>query len=430
MIRTLPARLDEARALDAADPLAWCRERFEFPHDASGNPHVYLNGNSLGLMPRAARTAVLEELDDWARLGVEGHFAARHPWYTYHEQFRESGARLVGARPGEVVMMNSLTVNLHLLMATFYRPTRDRFRILVEEGAFPSDVYAAAAQARHHGFDPDDALLVARPRPGEDLLRDEDLERLLAEQGRSIALVLLPGVQYYTGQWLDIGRLTAAAHAAGCVAGWDLAHAAGNVPLHLHEHDVDFAVWCSYKYLNAGPGAVAGCFVHERHGRDLDLPRLAGWWGNDPARRFHMDTERRFVPIAGAEGWQVSNPPVLALAPLRPALELFDEAGMQALRGKSLALTSFLEQLLDDVADAHGGRPFVSITPRDPAARGCQLSLRVARDGVALFERLTREGIVCDVRQPDVLRIAPVPLYNSYEDAWRLADAVARGLRG
>jgi kynureninase len=404
---------DFARSQDAADPLRHFRQRFHVP------PGVYLCGNSLGLQPREARTLVEQELDSWAELAVEGHFRGKSPWYGYHEQFRDSGARLVGARPGEVVMMNSLTVNLHLMMATFYRPDGKRTKLLIDAPTFPSDLYAVHSQVRHHGLDPSGYLLTVAPRPGEELLREEDVESLLRERGGEIALVLLNGVNFLTGQWLDVERLTHAAHAEGCAIGWDLAHAAGNVVLQLHDWDVDFACWCNYKYLNSGPGAVAGCFVHERHGKNLDLPRLAGWWGNDPATRFRMQLERDFVPREGADGWQVSNPPVLAMAPLRASLDLFDEAGMGPLRAKSEALTGYLEWLLGDAVPV--------LSPREPSRRGCQLSLRVP-GGRGLVKKLESAGVVCDFREPDVLRVAPVPLYNSFHDVWQFTAILKSSL--
>ncbi|HEX4824749.1 MAG TPA: kynureninase [Candidatus Polarisedimenticolaceae bacterium] len=414
-----------AKRLDERDPLARFRERFEIP------PVLYVNGNSLGLMPKAARTRVIQELDDWSRLGVEGHFQAKTPWFSYHEIFRESGAALVGARPGEVVMMNGLTVNLHLMMASFYRPDAKRHKILIEDGAFPSDTYAMESQLAVHGFDPVEGLIRQRPRDGETTLRTEDVVATIEARGDEIALVLLPGVQYYTGQLLDMPAITAAAQARGCIAGWDLAHAAGNVPLALHDWNVDFAVWCSYKYLNAGPGAVGGCFVHERHGADAKLPRLAGWWGNDPATRFRMDAERTFVPRAGADGWQLSNPPILAMAPLAASLEIFSEAGMQSLRTKSLALTGYLEWLIrgDSFRNSRGVSEavpsFELITPSDPAARGCQLSLRVLDEPKIVLRALEAAGVVADHRPPDVIRVAPVPLYNTFHEVWRLARVLA-----
>jgi len=410
-----------AREQDAEDPLRRFREGYHLPVDAEGRPQAYLCGNSLGLQPKATAGRLTAELDAWARLAVDAHFAAERPWYAYHEQCRDGAARLVGARPGEVVVMNGLTVNLHLLLVSFYRPTATRHRILMESAAFPSDSYAAASQCALHGYDPHAALLVAEPREGEATLRTEDLEQLLEQRGEEIALVLLGAVNYFTGQFFDLRRVVAAARRAGCAVGLDLAHAAGNVPLALHDWDVDFAVWCSYKYLNGGPGAVAGAFVHERHARRPDLPRLAGWWGNDPATRFRMHLEREFRPHPGAEGWQLSNPPILALAPVAVALEDFDAAGLAALRAKSLRLTGYLEAWVD----AAGSERIEILTPRDPAARGAQLSLRVREAPERLFAALQRAGVVVDRRPPDVIRAAPVPLYNSFHDVWRFGQALA-----
>jgi len=410
-----------ARALDADDSLASYRRQFHIPKDVHGQDVVYFAGNSLGLQPKATRDLVTQELDDWATQAVEAHFHGKTPWYSYHEVFRESGARLVGAVPGEVVMMNSLTVNLHLLMASFYRPTPRRFKILIEDAAFPSDTYAVRSQLIHHGFDPDAGLILARPRSGEWVIRTEDILSLLSEQGDQIALVLLSGVNYYTGQVFDMPRITAAAQAAGCRVGWDLAHAAGNLVLNLHEWNVDFAAWCNYKYLNSGPGAVAGAFVHERHGADATIPRFAGWWGNDPATRFRMHLEPRFIPRPGADGWQISNPPILAMAPIRASLALFDQATMPQLRAKSERLTAYLLWLLD-CAPADTWRV---ITPREPEQRGCQLSLLVHDRPRERFAALQRAGIVCDFREPNVIRVAPVPLYNTFHDVWRFVMALA-----
>ncbi len=402
--------------LDAADPLRRFRKQFLVPRES-----VYFCGHSLGLQPASVRALLGQELDDWADLGVDAHFKGRTPWYSYHEVFREVGARLVGAAPGEVVMMNSLTVNLHLMLATFYRPTPDRYRILTDEPAFPSDLYALQSQVRHHGRDPETGLLSVRPRPGEHTLREEDVLQVLAERGQEIAVVVMNGINFLTGQWYDIPAITRAAHEQGCVVGWDLAHAAGNVPLALHDWGVDFAVWCSYKYLNSGPGAVAGCFVHEKHGHNRDLPRFAGWWGNDPATRFRMHLEPRLVPREGADGWQVSNPPILAMAPLRASLALFDEAGMPALRQKSERLTGYLEFLLGQLPSAK----FEVITPRDPARRGCMLSILVHERPREFLTALERERILCDFREPNVIRVAPVPLYNTFQEVWRFARLLA-----
>jgi kynureninase len=406
--------LDEARArqLEAADSLPTLRNEFCVPPWPGGAAAewAYLAGNSLGLRPRAARDAVECELDEWARIGVEGWFESREPWLEYVGSLRASIARLVGAAPDEVAAMNTLTVNLHLLLATFYRPTAERFRIVVEDTAFPSDLYAVQSQAAWHGFDPDDAVV---------RVPIDELAAAIEQAAGSLALAVLPAVNYLDGRLLDVAALTAAVHAAGAVAGWDLAHAIGNVPVSLHDSGADFAVWCHYKYVNAGPGAPGGAFVHERHGTRLDLPRLAGWWGNDPAVRFCM--EPVFEPRPGAEGWAVSTPPVLAFAPLRASLEQFERVGLDALRGRSERLTGYLEELFDEVA---GLRRVSVLTPRDPEARGCQLS--VACDGArALAARLrTEHGVVCDFREPDVLRFAPAPLYNTYEDCRRAAVAL------
>jgi kynureninase len=417
-------RSDEAFAIqmDAADPLKHFRERFHVPIGPNGRPLIYFCGNSLGLQPKGVRADVERELEDWARLGVAGHFKTDSPWYSYQELFRDSGARLVGARPGEVVMMNSLTVNLHLLMATFYRPTPQRFKILVDAPTFPSDLYALQSQLRHHGYDPAEGFLTWKPRPGEHTLHVEDLEALLDRDGSTVALVLLSGVNFLTGQWFDIPEITAAARRHGCVVGWDLAHAAGNVILQLHDWQVDFAVWCSYKYLNSGPGAVGGCFVHEKHGRNVLLPRLAGWWGNDPATRFQMHLQADFVPRPDAFGWQVSNPPILAMAPQRASLALFDEVGMPALRSKSECLTGYLQFLIDQIP----GNRFEVITPRQPERRGCQLSILARDRGRELLQALEAAGVVCDFREPNVIRVAPVPLYNSFHEIWAFARVLAR----
>lgn len=389
------------------------RDRFHLPLDAHGHPLTYLCGNSLGLQPKRAGELVREELEDWQRLAVHGHLEARRPWLPYHEAVREPLARLVGAEPLEVVAMNSLTVNLHLMMVSFYRPAGARRKIVIERGAFPSDHHAVVSQLAFHGVDPADGLIELTPRGGEHCLREDDVEALLERHGAEVALVLLPGVQYYTGQFVDLARLTRAARAQGCVVGVDLAHAAGNVPLALHDWGLDFAVWCHYKYCNAGPGAVGGCFVHARHADGFDGPRFAGWWGHDPASRFQMLPG--FIPQRGADGWQLSNPPILSLAPVLASLELFDEAGgVAALRPHSVKLTGLLERLLDKRV----GDRVELLTPREPERRGCQLSLRLRGDGDgrAVFDALGRRGIVCDWREPDVIRVAPTPLYNTAEE--------------
>jgi kynureninase len=437
-------REDESFAveMDRADPLASCRDLFHIPRatDIAGvgggprvsgdGPCVYLCGNSLGCMPKAARDAVEQELRDWQTYGVEAHLHGAHPWLPYHEELRETGASLVGARGGEVVHMNSLTVNLHLMMASFYRPTSQRHRIVIEDAAFPSDGYAAMTQAAFHGYDPERAVVRLKPRAGEKCLRDVDVQAFFDEEGKSVALVLLGGVNYLTGQWMDMERITAAAKAAGCVVGWDLAHAAGNVPVRLHDWGVDFAAWCTYKFLNSGPGAVAGCFVHEDNARntrwfgDGALPRFGGWWGNDPATRFKMGPA--FEPVPTAEAWQLSNPPILSMAPVRVSLEIFQRVGMAALREKAEKLTAYLEWLLAREGEAG---VFEVITPRDPARRGSALSISVAGGGKELLGKLRAEGVVCDFREPNVIRAAPVPLYNSFRDVWRFAG-ILKGLAG
>ncbi|CNG00325.1 cysteine desulfurase Csd [Mycobacterium tuberculosis] len=413
------SREDEARRLDETDPLPTLRGEFLVP-PAPGGAYAeaaYFAGNSLGLQPRAVADRIREELDDWARLAVEAHTRGRRPWVDYHELLREPAARLVGARPHEVVAMNSLTVNLHLMMASFYRPSGNRTRIVIEDAAFPSDSYAVASQAVHHGLDPAGTVVRLKPRPGEDNLRTEDVLGFLERDGGTVALVLLGGVNYLTGQLMDMPAITKAGRAAGAVVGWDLAHAAGNVPLRLHDWDVDFAAWCTYKYLNSGPGAVAGCFVHERHVRDASVSKLAGWWGTDPAVRFRMDPD--IAAPASADAWQLSNPPIMALAPVLASLEIFDRVGMDALRAKSERLTGYLASRL---APAGGVE---IITPADPAARGTQLSLRVA-DAGGLVRRLAEaRGVVADAREPDVVRLAPVPLYCTFHDCHRAAEALA-----
>ena len=413
---------DFARQLDAEGSLGSFRERFHIPLATNGEPLIYFVGNSLGLMPKTTRQIVEQELDDWARLGVDGHFDAATPWYTYHETLREPAARLVGAQPNEVVSMNSLTVNLHLLMATFYRPTKSRHKILMEDPAFPSDTYAIRSQIAQHGFEPDESLLLARPREGEFTIRQQEIEAILEERGEQIALVLFAGVNFFTGQLFDIAKITAAAQKRGCLVGIDLAHAADNVPLALHDWNVDFAVWCSYKYLNSGPGAVAGAFVHERHATNRNVPRLAGWWGNDPATRFRMQLEPEFVPVPSADSWQVSNPPIFAMAPLRSSLAISDAAGgTAALRAKSVRLTGYLEFLLARAPT----RLYTIITPPAPNERGAQLSILVHEHPRDLFRKLEAAGVKTDFREPNVIRVAPAPLYNSFHEVWRFAKILS-----
>jgi kynureninase len=414
--------LEAARALDSTDPLALWRNEFYFPAGPDGGPVAYLCGNSLGLQPRGVVAEVGRVLADWQRLAVLGHHGDGADWLTYQDTLAPPLGRLVGAAAEEVTAMASLTINLHLLMASFYRPTRDRYRILIEAGAFPSDRYAMAAQLRHHGRDPSDALVQVAPRDGESCLREEDIEAAISREGGRLALVLLPGVQYLTGQCLDLSRLARSAHAAGASFGADLAHAIGNVPLALHDWDVDFAAWCSYKYLNGGPGATAGLFVHQRH-HATDLPRLAGWYGNELKTRFRFD--ERFVAERGAAGWQVSNGPILGMAPIKASLEQFDAVGFDALVARSRRLTAYLESLLQ----ARAGHALKVITPPAAAARGAQLSVRArgGRDAGRVFhERLMAAGVICDWREPDIIRLAPAPLYNSFEDCWRCAEVLGQ----
>ena len=413
-----------ARAQDQTDPLSSLRSRFALPRGADGQPLLYLCGHSLGLAPIGARAMIDAEIEDWERLAVLGHEQARSPWIGYAEQLQPELARLSGALPLEVVAMNSLSVNLHLLLASFYRPNRQRSAILIEAGAFSSDHHVVAAQIAWHGLDPARELIELAPRPGEELLRSEDIEQRIAASGSGLALVLWPGVQYRTGQYFDLPRIIRAAHAAGAAVGLDLAHAIGNVPLALHDDGADFAAWCSYKYLNGGPGAIGGAFVHERHLQRTDLPRLTGWWGHEPATRFQMRAE--FTAAAGAAGLAVSNPPIFSAAPLRASLPLFAEAGMQALRHKSLALTGYLESLVLQLS----GAELAVVTPAEPAQRGSQLSLRVragAQRGRRVFQSLGQRGLVCDWREPDIIRLAPVPFYNGFEDvlraAWQLSES-------
>ena len=408
-----------ASTLDAADPLRHFRDEFHLPlHD--GAPQAYFVGNSLGLQPKGARAHVEEVLDKWAREAVEGHFTGSAQWMPYHELVRDPLARVVGAQPAEVVAMNSLTANLHFMLVSFYRPTRERPVLLMEAGAFPSDRYALESQVRFHGFDPAEALVEVEPDNADGTFSMAAIERAIAEHGPRLAAIVWPGVQYRTGQAFDLKEIARLGHAAGAVVGFDLAHAVGNLPLRLHDADADFAVWCHYKYMNAGPGAVAGCFVHERHAR-TERPRFAGWWGNDASVRFRMSPQ--FSATPGADGWQLSNPPILGLAPLRASLEQFDRATLPALRTKSEALTGYLEALIDaELRDV-----LQVLTPREPARRGCQLSLRVIggrERGRELFDFLASRGVQGDWREPDVIRISPVPLYNRFADVLRFARTV------
>jgi len=408
-----------AKAQDSSDSLAKFREEFSIPVNERGEESIYLCGNSLGLMPLRTRSYMQEVLDDWAKLGVEGHVHAKHPWMPYHEFLTENMADLVGAKPEEVVVMNSLTVNLHLLMVSFYRPTKTRYKILIEYSPFPSDRYAVESQAAFHGFDPKEAIIELKPEEGEYFITRERIQTLLEKEGDSIALILIGGVNYYTGQAYDINAITKLGHQHGCVVGFDLAHAAGNLHLRLHDDGPDFAAWCNYKYVNAGPGALGGIFVHERHARSFDLPRFKGWWGHDKTIRFQMgDT---FVPMVGAEGWQLSNPPILSMLPVRASLEIFSEAGIQHCRKKSVLLTS----LMIDMIQSLGIEGIEIITPLQPEHRGSQISLRMLRPDKRLFHALTDRNIIADWREPDVIRVAPAPLYNTFEDVYRFVTILS-----
>ncbi len=417
---TLAASLADARALDAADPLRRFRDEFLFPRHGEGE-QTYFVGNSLGLQPRGAQAAVQEVMQQWAHLAVEGHFTGPTQWLSYHRLVAAQLATVVGALPSEVVAMNTLSVNLHLMMVSFYRPTAQRPVILMEAGAFPTDRHAVEAQIRFHGFDPADCLVEVQPDETNGTISMAAIEQAIAAHGPRLALVLWPGVQYRSGQAFDLAAITALARAQGANIGFDLAHSVGNLPLQLHDIAPDFAVWCHYKYLNSGPGAVGGAFVHERHHGNASLPRFAGWWGHEEATRFKMAPE--FVPAAGAEGWQLSNPPILGLAPLRASLDLFEQAGMPALREKSLQLTALLETL---VLTRLGGVLQI-VTPSEPERRGAQLSLRVVggrSQGRALFEYLQAHGVLGDWREPDVIRISPAPLYNRYQDVHQFVSVV------
>ncbi len=417
----------QAQALDAADPLAGFAQEFHHPHDSQARKLLYFGGHSLGLQPKSAAAMIEQELGDWRRLGMLGHTEAARPWIPYHERAAPALADLAGAMEGEVVAMNSLTVNLHLMMVSFFRPDATRNTVLIESSAFPSDRYAVVSQLQFHGLNAAQNLIEIQPRSGERTLRTEDMIERIEREGSRLRLVLLPGVQYLTGQLLDMPALIAAARGVGANVGVDLAHAIGNTPLQLHDWNPDFAVWCSYKYLNAGPGAVGGCFVHERHARNFKLPRFAGWWGHNKAERFLYDP--KFDPIAGAQGWQISNPPIMSTAPLLASLQIFQRAGMAALRAKSIALTGFMQKLIEERLP----NLVEIITPRPPEQRGCQLSLRIARpaaEAKRCQEALTAAGVIGDWREPDVLRLAPIPLYNSFADVLAAVDILARALRG
>ncbi len=413
---------DFAASLDKQDPLASYRNQFLIPQ-VNGKDTIYFCGNSLGLQPKTAKNALEQELNDWAALGVEGHLHAKNPWWSYHEMFSEPLARLVGAQPDEVVAMNGLTVNLHLLMISFYQPSGKRKKILFEDGPFSSDRYAMASQAQQRGLSPEDVLVEMHPRQGEATLRTEDIIAKIEELGDELALVMFGGVNYYTGQAFDIRTITEAAHKVGAIAGFDLAHAMGNIPMYLHNWDVDFACWCSYKYLNSGPGSISGIYVNERHGNNPELIRLAGWWGNDPDTRFQMP--EKFIPSKGATGWQLSNAPVFSMAVHKASLDIFEEAGIGQLRQKSELLTGYLEFIIDDI-NQKAGNVISIITPRNKEERGCQLSLILKENGKATHNALMKQGVISDWRNPNVMRIAPVPLYNTYTDVWTFGDLLLK----
>ncbi|WP_291726931.1 kynureninase [Bernardetia sp.] len=411
---------DFALQLDKEDSLANFREKFWIPILEDKKEAIYFCGNSLGLQPKTTKAYIEQELDDWKNLGVEGHFHAKNPWLYYHKLLTNQVAKLVGAKPIEVVVMNNLTVNLHLLMVSFYRPTQKRFKILMEGGAFPSDQYAAESQVRFHGFSPKEAIIEIEPRDGEQTLRTEDIIKKIEEVGDELALVMFGGVNYYTGQFFDLEKITVAAHKVGAKAGFDLAHAAGNVPLELHKWNVDFATWCSYKYLNSGAGGTSGVFIHEKYADDTSLPRFAGWWGHDEEARFKM--EKGFVPMRGAEGWQLSNAQILPMAAHKASLDIFEEAGFENLRQKSEKLTTYMEFLIESFNTEQAKIKIDIITPKNKEDRGCQLSLVFDKEGKKYHEILTKKGVISDWREPNVIRIAPVPLYNSFMDCYRFYE--------
>ncbi len=408
--------LDYAIAQDKNDKLSHYRTQFHIPQTKTGADLIYMTGNSLGLQPKHTKTYVNQELQDWATLGVEGHFEAKNPWLGYHEFLTEAMANVVGAKPIEVVVMNTLTANLHFMMASFYQPTAKRYKILIESDAFPSDKYAVESQLRHHGFDAKEGLIQWAPPKGKELLDSSDLEQILNTHGDSIALIMLGGVNYYTGQYLDLKRIATLGHKHGCMVGFDCAHGAGNVPLNLHDSGADFAAWCTYKYLNSGPGSLAGCFVHERHAYRKDLNRFAGWWSHNKHTRFNMRDD--FDQLPGAEGWQLSNPPILSMAAIKASLDIFAEVGMDKLIHKSRQLTSYFEFLLKNL----GEDVIRIITPSTPENRGCQLSIQVKQADKNLHTKLTAAGVISDWREPDVIRCAPVPLYNTFEDVYHLVE--------
>ncbi|MBK6543858.1 MAG: kynureninase [Saprospiraceae bacterium] len=412
----------EVIALDEQDPLKHFKSQFLFPKTIEGHDYLYFCGNSLGLQAQKTRGYVDQELLDWAQFGVTGHHNAKNPWYKYHEFLTDAMANIIGAKPIETVIMNTLTVNLHLMMVSFYRPTKQRFKILIEHSTFPSDRYAVESQIRFHGFDPKEALLILKPEPGEDYISKETIQSIFEKEGDTIALALIGSVNYYTGQAYPIPFITKLAHESGCKIGFDLAHGAGNLFLNLHEDGPDFATWCGYKYLNGGPGSLAGCFVHERHAYNYTIPKFAGWWGHNKMTRFKMEPLYESMP--GAEGWQLSNPPILPMACLLASLELFKEAGMKSLRKKSLELGNLLFTLLDELKD-----PNISIiTPKSEDERGCQISIKIKNADKKIFHRISKNGVIADWREPDVIRIAPVPLYNTFTDVFEFMEILKNAI--
>jgi len=413
-LMTYQNSLDYAKQLDQEDPISYLRKEFHIPRDKDGKEWLYFTGNSLGLQPKITSKYIEQELNDWANFGVEGHFEAKNPWLSYHELLADAMAKVVGAKPVEVVVMNTLTTNLHLLMVSFYQPSKTKYKIIIESDAFPSDRYAVQSQLSFHGFDPEEALIEWKPKEGKELLELEDLKSILDSQGDEVALLLIGGVNYYTGQYLDIKKIAELGHAKKCMVGIDLAHGAGNIQLNLHDSSIDFAAWCTYKYLNSGPGSLSGLFVHEKHAQRKDLPRFAGWWNHNKETRFNM--RQPFDVMSGAEGWQLSNPPILSMAAIKASLDIFEKVGMDALVKKSKKLTGFFEYLVNEIASD----TIKIITPTNPNERGCQLSLQVKNADKNLHKKLTENNIITDWREPDVIRCAPVPMYTSFEDVYQM----------
>jgi kynureninase len=412
--------LEYAQQQDKEDTLSYLREQFHIPKDKNGNDWLYFTGNSLGLQPKTTKDYINQELKDWASLGVEGHMHAENPWMSYHEFLTQSMAKIVGAKPLEVVVMNTLTTNLHLMMVSFYKPTKKRYKILIEADAFPSDKYAVESQLRHHGYDDHEGLVLWKAREGEELANYDDLEKIIEEQGDEIALIMIGGVNYYTGQFFDLKRITKLGHKNGCVVGFDCAHGAGNVELNLHDSGADFAVWCTYKYLNSGPGSLGGCFVHERHAFDKTLNRFTGWWSHNKKTRFNMRHD--FDVLPGAEGWQLSNPPILSMAAIRASLDIFNEVGIENLTKKSKKLTGYFEFLINEL----NHKDIKIITPSNPNERGCQLSIQVKNADKKLHQKLMEAGVITDWREPDVIRCAPVPLYSSFKDVYKMVERLKK----